>query len=123
MGFVEGRKSPKRAGKGVLGRARIWAVGSQYSQEAWGVRRKSRGQQGPQYGPHGGRKIPKTSWVWMHPHGCDVTQEFSRTGDLLVHWVQMRGSYRLGSGRSASIRISLTEAVGRTRLFDSGPSH
>ncbi|KAJ6517108.1 hypothetical protein DFH09DRAFT_1099067 [Mycena vulgaris] len=33
MGPVEGGKSPKRAGKGVLGRARIWAVGSQYSQE------------------------------------------------------------------------------------------
>ncbi|KAJ6562990.1 hypothetical protein DFH09DRAFT_1082494 [Mycena vulgaris] len=79
MGPVESGKSPKRAGKGVLGRARIWGVGRQYSQEAWGVRRKSRGQQGPRYGPHGGRKIPKTSWVWMHPHGCDVTQAAKQT--------------------------------------------
>ncbi|KAJ6573557.1 hypothetical protein DFH09DRAFT_1079112 [Mycena vulgaris] len=74
MGPTKGRKSPKRAGKGVLGRARIWAVSSQYSQEAWGARRKSKGQQGPRYGACGGRKIPKTSWTWMHPHCHDVTQ-------------------------------------------------
>ncbi|KAJ6534061.1 hypothetical protein DFH09DRAFT_1092220 [Mycena vulgaris] len=91
MGPVESGKSPKRAGKGVLGRARIWGVGRQYSQEAWGVRRKSRGQQGPRYGPHGGRKIPKTSWVWMHPHGCDVTQ----VGPPMVSQVEgsMYGGY------------------------------
>ncbi|KAJ6573558.1 hypothetical protein DFH09DRAFT_1079113 [Mycena vulgaris] len=79
MGPTKGRKSPKRAGKGVLGRARIWAVSSQYSQEAWGARRKSKGQQGPRYGACGGRKIPKTSWTWMHPHCHDVTQSRSAT--------------------------------------------
>ncbi|KAJ6546241.1 hypothetical protein DFH09DRAFT_1087880 [Mycena vulgaris] len=74
MGPTKGGKSPKQAGKGVLERASIWAVGSQYSLEAWGVRRKSRGQQGLRYGARRGQKIPKTSWMWMHPHGCDVTQ-------------------------------------------------
>ncbi|KAJ6546242.1 hypothetical protein DFH09DRAFT_1087881 [Mycena vulgaris] len=63
-----------KLGKGMLERASIWAVGSQYSLEAWGVRRKSRGQQGLRYGARRGQKIPKTSWMWMHPHGCDVTQ-------------------------------------------------
>ncbi|KAJ6467123.1 hypothetical protein DFH09DRAFT_1112031 [Mycena vulgaris] len=74
MGPTKGGKSPKRAGKGVLGRAGIWAVSSQYSQEVWGARRKSKGQQGPRYGAHRGPKIPKTSWMWMHPHCRDVTQ-------------------------------------------------
>ncbi|KAJ6558897.1 hypothetical protein DFH09DRAFT_1083980 [Mycena vulgaris] len=41
----------------------VKAIGSQYSQEGWRARRKSRGQQGLRYGARGG----------MHPHRRDVT--------------------------------------------------
>ncbi|KAJ6534508.1 hypothetical protein DFH09DRAFT_1092100 [Mycena vulgaris] len=69
--------------------------GQNYSQKRWGARRKSRGQQGLRYGACGGRKIPKTSWAWMHPHHRDVTYvgaptvslvEGSTCGGYTHHW-------------------------------------
>ncbi|KAJ6476644.1 hypothetical protein DFH09DRAFT_1108774 [Mycena vulgaris] len=50
----------------------VKAIGSQYSQEGWRARRKSRGQQGLRYGARGG----------MHPHRRDVTYVGAPTGSL-----------------------------------------
>ncbi|KAJ6572572.1 hypothetical protein DFH09DRAFT_1079784 [Mycena vulgaris] len=58
-----------------------WERGARKGQNGAGG--KSRGQQEPRYGARGGRKIPKTSWAWMHPHRRDVTYVGAPTVSLV----------------------------------------